>query len=129
MEPKSRLALFDTVVVCPGAYDAFVMEKNLHDQEKIFAKTLMNMSMPALSERYADIGVSPLAPLAFSTDHMSTAYVRCNSVKLLIIFDDAVALSSRRMLPPSGSAKMTTRLLLMGMFVEFVKLESAEGGC
>jgi hypothetical protein len=46
--------MFDTVVVCPGAYDVFVMEKNLHDQEKIFAKTLMNMSMPALSERYGD---------------------------------------------------------------------------
>ena len=51
------MALFDTVVVCPGAFDAFVMEKNLHDQEKIFAKTLMNMSMPALSERYGSTSI------------------------------------------------------------------------
>ena len=35
----------------------------------------------------------------------------------------------RRTLPLSGSAKMTTQLLLMGMFVEFVKLESPEGMC
>jgi hypothetical protein len=56
-EPKSRLALLDTVVVCPGAFDAFVMEKNLHDQEKIFAKTIMNMSVPALSERYGSTSI------------------------------------------------------------------------
>ena len=51
------MALFDTVVVCPAAFDAFVMEKNLHDQEKIFAKTLMNISMPALSERYGSTSI------------------------------------------------------------------------
>ena len=51
VEPKSRLALFDMVTVCPGAYDAFVMEKNLVDQEKIFAKSLTNKSVPMLSQR------------------------------------------------------------------------------
>jgi len=72
--------VFDRVVVGPEAYGVFVREKNLQDQEHLFAKSLMcNMSVPMLAERS---------------------------------------------LPPSGSSQMTTRLMLAGMFVEFVKIEN-----
>ena len=44
-------ALFDRVVVCPEAYRVFVTEKNLQDQEMLFARSLINKSLPAISER------------------------------------------------------------------------------
>ena len=82
-----------------------------------------------------------MTPLAGCVQHGSNDAVRPQcvhsipSISFSVSFDNGtcsitpVALSSCRTLPPSGSAKMTTRLLLMGMFVEFVKLESAEGMC
>ena len=78
-EPKSAGALYDTFIVSPDAYAVYVMEQNLQDQEKMFARNLLNPALPKLSERR---------------------------------------------LPPSGVEKMTTRLVLAGMFIEFESFES-----
>lgn len=47
----NRLQLFDNLVVSPEAYNVYLEEKNLQDQEKIFARSVLHSSAPLVCER------------------------------------------------------------------------------
>ncbi len=50
-EPHCRLRLLDMMVVSPFAYEVFVSEKNMEDQERIFSLLVLNGSSPQVCKR------------------------------------------------------------------------------
>ena len=50
-EPPSRLMLLDNLIVSPSCYDTYISEKNMEDQERVFASLMLNGSAPPFSQR------------------------------------------------------------------------------
>ena len=84
--PKGRLALFDRVIVSQEAYNVFITEQNLQDQEKLFAKSLMNMSVPRMCERSLPPSGSTQMTTQLLFAGMFVEFVRLESPSALLAF-------------------------------------------